>query len=150
MDKQLRIRPYQITDLEDILTIFDSNVPQYFAASERADLIRYLQEEIADYFVVLQQDQLIGAGGINYDADGTTARLSWDFIDRDFHKSGAGTFLTHYRIQHALAKENIDTLMVRTSQLAEAFYVKQGFHVLERITDYWAPGFDMVNMRYQP
>jgi ribosomal-protein-alanine N-acetyltransferase len=143
------IRPYEFEDLQSVLEVFESNVPYYFAPEESDDLKHYLENEIEDYFVLLQDGKIIGAGGINYDNDLITARLSWDFMDKNIQKKGAGSVLTQYRINHVLSQKHILKLIVRTSQFADGFYKKQGFKEVNRIKDYWAKGYDMVLMEYQ-
>jgi len=143
------IRPYQNNDFQDVMDIFKTNVPDYFDASEIQELSNYLLHEIEDYFVIISNDKIVGAGGINYDNDNITARLSWDFLDKHIQHKGAGTVLTQFRIQHVLKLKHIQKLIVRTSQFADGFYTKQGFQVKERVKDYWAPGFDMIFMEYQ-
>lgn len=149
MNNTFSIRTYQEGDFDQVLHIFKTNVPNYFSAEELYDLKEYIKDEIEDYYLVLKNDEVIGAGGINYDSDQITARLSWDFMDQSLHLSGAGTALTQYRIQHIKKINHIKRLIVRTSQFADGFYAKQGFTEIERIQNYWAEGFDMVMMEYK-
>lgn len=142
------ISVYSENDFQELIEVFESNIPQYFALEEKAEFITYLNQEIEEYFVVRTNGRIIGAGGINYDSDHITARLSWDFMDgREQHK-GAGTTLTQYRIKRLKQQDHIQKLIVRTSQFADTFYQKQGFQEIKQIPDYWAPGFDLVYMEY--
>lgn len=149
MKKQgILIRPYQKSDFKEVMKVFETNVPEFFAESEHEDLIHYLKHEIEDYFILTQENRIIGAGGINYDDDQITARLSWDFLDKEIQHQGAGRLLTEHRIQYVQQNMAIQRLIVRTSQFAEGFYQKLGFIVKERTADYWAQGFDLVFMEY--
>lgn len=148
MDK-FSIRPYQPVDFQEVIGVFNTNVPDFFDPSETQDLFHYLEQEIEDYFVIIKDAQIVGAGGINYDTDGITARLSWDFLDRNMQQNGAGTLLTRHRILHVQQLPHIQRLIVRTSQMAEGFYQKMGFEVKERLPDYWAKGFDLVLMEFK-
>lgn len=148
MDK-FSIRRYQPVDFQEVIGVFNTNVPDFFDPSETQDLFHYLEQEIEDYFVIIKDAQIVGAGGINYDADGITARLSWDFLDRNMQQNGAGTILTQHRILHVQQLPHIQRLIVRTSQMAEGFYQKMGFVVKERLPDYWAKGFDLVVMEFK-
>lgn len=142
------IRPYHKEDFAAVIQVFETNVPEFFAESELEDLIYYLNHEIEDYFILKSADRLIGAGGINYDEDQITARLSWDFLDKGIQHQGAGKLLTEYRIHYVQQNAAIERLIVRTSQFAEGFYHKMGFEVVERTPNYWAEGFDLVFMEY--
>lgn len=149
MKKQgILIRPYQKSDFKEVMRVFETNVPDFFAESEHEDLIHYLKHEIEDYFILIQENRIIGAGGINYDDDQITARLSWDFLDKEIQHQGAGRLLTEHRIRYVKQNMAIQRLIVRTSQFAEGFYQKLGFKVKERAADYWAQGFDLVFMEY--
>lgn len=146
--KSYKIRPYLPQDFDELIKIFKTNVPTSFAESEIADLINYLQEEIEDYFVITDNNQILGAAGINYDDDQITARLSWDFMDQNKNHKGAGTAITRYRIDLIRKLPHIKKLIVRTSQFAEGFYNKQGFLAIERVPDYWAKGYDLIFMEF--
>lgn len=147
--KSYKIRPYLPQDFDELIHIFKTNVPDSFAETEIADLKTYLQEEIQDYFVITENNQILGAAGINYDDDQITARLSWDFMDQKKDHKGAGTAITQHRIDLIRKLPHIKRLIVRTSQFAEGFYKKQGFITIERVPDYWAKGYDLIFMEFQ-
>ncbi|WP_217636953.1 GNAT family N-acetyltransferase [Flavobacterium degerlachei] len=113
------------------------------------DFEYYLEHKIEKYYIIAIEQQIIGAGGINFEANGKTAKISWDFIDPKFQGLGIGQSLLKYRIDLLKSMDNITTIMVRTSQLAYKFYEKNGFILKEIEKDYWAKGFDLYSMTYK-
>ncbi|WMN07327.1 GNAT family N-acetyltransferase [Marivirga arenosa] len=140
----MNIRPYHSADFQKVLVLFDLNTPQYFAESEKADLEEYLQQKREDYFVVEENGEIIGAGGINYDPD--RAVISWDFIHPDWQGKGIGRTLMDFRLAHIRSQKQYEKVIVRTSQLAYGYYEKMDFNLLEVKKDYWAKGFDLYFM----
>lgn len=145
----LKIRAYQTTDKSLVLKIFQLNVPKYFAESELEDLKRYLDKEIEEYFVAEMNDEIIGAGGINFENEKKTAIISWDFIHPNYQGKGIGRKLLHHRLELLKSMKNIETIIVRTSQLTFKFYEKSGFKIDEIQKDYWAEGFDLYKMNVE-
>jgi Acetyltransferases len=145
--EQLKIRPYRPGDKPTLLTVFKRNVPDYFAETEVDELEKYLEHEIEQYFVVEIGDEIVGAGGINVD-NHTIGKISWDFINPKYHGKGIGAALLNHRIALLKSTKGIEQIRVRTSQLAYRFYEKNGFFVETIVNDYWAPGFDLYDMRY--
>ena len=140
------IRPYQTTDKDQVIEIFKLNTPKYFALSEKEDLVQYLDDLREDYFVMEENGELIGAGGINYFLNENTARISWDFFDPGFQGKGLGRKLLQHRIDKMKENPNIKTIIVRTSQVAFGFYEKSGFQLKDIEKDFWAKGFDLYLM----
>jgi N-acetylglutamate synthase-like GNAT family acetyltransferase len=145
----LKIRPYKPTDKAAVLKLFDMNTPQYFDETERAGLIHYLDNETEDYFVVEEEGEILGAGGINYERQTKTAVISWDIIKSTEHGKGIGRKLTQHRIQHINGKNSIEKIIVRTSQHTHKFFEKMGFMLLKVEKDYWADGFDLYEMEQE-
>lgn len=148
MNNDLIIRPYIPGDKNAVMQLFLLNVPAYFDASETAHLDTYLDHKTEQYFVAVLHDRIIGSGGINFEHQYNTGKISWDIIHPDFQGIGVGTRLLQHRISLCLEMSTINTLSVRTSQLVYRFYEKQGFQLEEIHMDYWAPGFDMYKMSY--
>ncbi|MDW7694559.1 GNAT family N-acetyltransferase [Flammeovirgaceae bacterium SG7u.111] len=96
--------------------------------------------------MVEHNGQLIGAGGINFENEYKTGKISWDFIDPTFQGLGIGGKLLKHRIELLKSMESIELIMVRTSQLAYKFYEKNGFVLKETHKDFWAKGYDMYLM----
>ncbi|MBF8965309.1 GNAT family N-acetyltransferase [Pontibacter sp. FD36] len=141
------IRPYTPADQEALLQLLRLNTPAYFAPEEEADLVLYLQERREDYFVVEQEGQVVGAGGINYFDGYTWGRLSWDLIHPAFQGKGIGRQLTLFRIAKLKDMPGMQWLQVRTSQLVYPFYQKLGFELEQVEQDFWAQGIDLYQMK---
>ena len=148
-NSELQIRAYTPEDKKNIIEIFRTNVPDFFAETEEADLSEYLDNRIEKYFTVfsVKVHKIIACGGINYLPETKTARLSWDFADRQFHGKGAGGLLLRKRTDDLLADSDIDNIEVRTSQLAFNFYLKFGFELIEMRKNFWAENFDLYHLR---
>lgn len=131
----------------DILGLFRMNTPEFFDVSEENNFADYLENQIEDYFVVEENNKIIGAGGINYFYHEKTARISWDIIHPDFQKKGVGSELTLFRLTKIRKNSRIKFVIVRTSQHSNKFYKKMGFEVDSIVPDFWAKGFDLYEMR---
>ncbi|MBU2949649.1 GNAT family N-acetyltransferase [Tamlana agarivorans] len=141
------IRKYTKKDRHQVITLLRQNTPKYFASSEETDFENYLKNEVEDYFVYEQNSIIIGTGGINYFPTEKTARLSWDMIHPKHQGKGIGKALTQYRINYLLENQNIEFIVVRTTQLAFQFYEKMGFMLMSIEKDYWAENFDLYEMK---
>ncbi len=142
------IREYLPGDKEDCLSIFDSNVPDYFVDNERQEYLEWLDKtDRAPYYVLLQDSEIVAAGGVYIDKEMNIAGLAWGMVHGAKHKQGLGRLLTIHRL------EVMDQLYpdldqhLETSQHTEAFYQKFGFVTTERIKDGFGPGLDNCKMR---
>ncbi|GAB2774858.1 hypothetical protein GCM10027275_17370 [Rhabdobacter roseus] len=142
----INIRVYQEADLENILALLRLNTPRYFAPHEEADLVNYLNHEMEYYYLVEQDQQVRGCGGINLAEDGRTAKLSWDIIHPQYQGRGLGRALMQFRIQRIRELEGIKTISVRTSQLVYPFYEKFGLETREIVKNYWGEGLDLYRL----
>jgi ribosomal-protein-alanine N-acetyltransferase len=136
------IREYKSNNKNEVLAILKLNVPEYFAESEIDELVDYLKHKIDQYFVAAIGDEIIGAGGINFDNSGKIAKIAWGFIDTKFKGKGVGQSLLKHRINFIKSNYDAISIKLRTSQLAYKFYKKNGFTRKEIEKDYWATGFD--------
>ncbi len=142
----MKIRRYISKDKEAVIRLLDLNTPMFFDEIEKEDLKKYLEDEIEDYFVAEENSEILGAGGINYFPDEKTARISWDMIKPNSQGKGIGRKLTEHRIKHLNKNDEIDLLVVRTTQLTYKFYEKMGFKLTKIEKDFWAEGFDLYQM----
>lgn len=149
MQEELNIRSYRADDKEAVLALLHMLVPTYFATEEIDDLSSYLDKEIELYFVMEREGEIVAAAGINFEREKGVGKLSWDFVHPAEHGQGLGTTLLQHRINILKSMEEIQTISVRTSQLAFCFYEKNGFETVEIKKDFWAEGFDMYRMLYK-
>lgn len=149
MKSEMTIRPYTIADKTTLLELLTLNVPKYFAEEEIEDFRLYLEHKVELYYVAQRKNQIVGAGGINFEENRSIAKISWDFIHPEYHKAGIGTRLLAHRLAVLQTMDDVKTILVRTSQLAYSFYQKNGFVLLETVKDYWAEGFDLYRMEYK-
>ncbi len=140
------IREFTKADATEVIGVLQRNIPAYFDASEEADFIVYLNQELERYFVAIANSTIVGAGGINFFRHEKTARLSWDFVHPDFHGMGIGRKLAQHRIELIRQDISVETIVVRTTQLVYPFYQKMGFMLQKIQKDYWAKGFDLYHM----
>ena len=108
-----------------------------------------METEIELYYVLLNDQKIVGCGGINFMDNNTIGKISWDIFHPDFQGKSLGTKLLKHRIEKLNSINGIQKIIVRTSQVAYKFYLKQGFELLEVKKNYWAEGFDMYNMIYR-
>lgn len=129
------------------MALLRKNTPEYFHPEEEIELLSYLEKEVEDYYVFECNAEIVGAGGINYFPEENLARISWDMIDPEWQGKGIGRKLTQYRIEQLRQQQQVEAVVVRTTQLVFTFYEKMGF-VLEKIEkDFWADGFDLYEMK---
>ncbi len=141
------IRAYSNKDDSKLVELVRKNTPTYFDPSEEIDFKNYLRKELEDYFVYEQNFEIIGAGGINYFPKEKLARISWDIVEPKCQGKGIGKELTQYRLNHLSRNKNIDSIVVRTTQLTYQFYEKMGFELEKVEKDFWAKNFDLYQMR---
>ncbi len=143
------IREYIDSDKPEVLNLLLSNMPKYFDSKEAKDFEEYLDFKREKYYIVILDNTIIGAGGINYFPEERTARLSWDIIHLGYQGRGIGRNLAEYRIKQIKINGNIGSIVVRTTQLVYHFYQKLGFVLEKTEKDYWAIGFDLYYMTYR-
>lgn len=141
------IRKYTAKDKTATMGLLRLNTPAYFDVSEERAFESYLDNEIEEYFVYEENAKLIGAGGINYFVEEKIARISWDMIDPSYQGKGIGRKLTQYRINHLKNAQDVEWIIVRTSQLVYKFYEKMGFHLDKIVKDYWAKNYHLYQMK---
>ena len=142
----MEIRSYTIDDKIAVIQLIRENTPQYFNFDEEKDFEFYLDNYVEEYFVICQNFEILGCGGINYFPKQRLARLSWDIIKASAHGNGMGRKLVNHRIKLLQRNHDIDQIVVRTSQHTYKFYQKMGFELTKVEKDYWALNLDLYQM----
>ena len=141
----MKIRKYSPNDKAEIVNIFRLNIPQYFSQIEEKGLIEYLENDTENYYVLLIDNNIVGAGGFNL-KDQTNAVLAWDFFHPQYQGKGLGTTLTQYRIEKIKSFKSVTNIVVPTAQFTYKFYGKFDFILCKVVKDYWAEGYDLYDM----
>ena len=144
----LTFRPYTPADLPSCLALFDSNVPTYFAPSERADYHTFLQDpqDRGEYFVLERGGEPVACGGVFVKVSGETG-LSWGMVRGDLHGQRLGAALVAYRLGWLREHHpGLQQVRIETSQHTEGYYVRHGFLTVSRKPDGFAPGMDQIEM----
>ena len=141
------IRPYQSTDAEACMSLFDSNVPEYFAPAERAEFEQFLQRNAQGcaYQLIEQNGRVVACGGLSIRTDGV-AGFCWGMVERSLHRQGFGRQLSLARLQQARQNPNVKHVVLSTSQHTQDFYAQLGFSVTRIVADGHGPGLDAVEM----
>lgn len=140
------IRKYKEQDHHHLIELIKLNTPDYFDESEWLEFSDYLKNEIEDYFVVEADTEIVGCGGLNYEAEQNRAVISWDMIHPSFQGKGIGKALLDHRIAQVKSHADLTELLVRTSQHTWLFYKKSGFELMFVKKDFWAKGIDLYQM----
>lgn len=144
------IRKYKTEDQDGVVAIFRSNIPKYFTEPEEAGLYEFLgvPSYIEDYYVMVEADEIVGAGGIAYnDIDPPTVSLCWGMVHSSKIGTGLGKELTRFRVDLSEEKYAGLPLTIGTSQHTEGFYEKFGFRTIEFTENGYGPGIHMCRMR---
>ncbi len=141
-------RPYRPADAAGCLSVFDSNVPAYFASSERTDFQRFLDDQAMQcaYLVIESHGQILACGGLSID-DAGVAGFCWGMVLRSHHRQGLGRQLANARLQLAFQHPGVQRVTLSTSQHTQAFYERLGFAVTRVVPNGHGPGLDAVEMR---
>ncbi|ASS49261.1 MAG: hypothetical protein A3D31_03955 [Candidatus Fluviicola riflensis] len=147
------LRPYAPTDKESCLTAFKSNVPVFFTEDEIIDFSNFLDslprrfaENSTHYYVILVDDQIVGAGGFG-DKDNTgSLSLAWGLVHNDHHKKGYGEALLKHRLDEIRRLYPSKTLVLDTTQHSYTFFEKYGFEVTKFTADFYEKGMHRYDM----
>ena len=96
----MRVRDYSPGDFAACLALFDSNLPEFFLASEREEFVSFLAAQPAPYLVVENEaGRVVACGGYALAAGTATADLCWGMVSRPYHNSGLGRLLLRSRLE---------------------------------------------------
>lgn len=145
----MKLQPYSPAFEEVCLSIFESNVPAYFALQERETFCSFLKRQVHPYyyFVVCDtSEKIVAYGGMKLEPANHSAMLRWDMVASDFQKQGIGAFLTSSRIDLLNQYPEIQMVNLYTSQHTHLFYEKMGFALKHVIPNGIVEGMDEYYM----
>ncbi|MFP4369584.1 MAG: GNAT family N-acetyltransferase [Bacteroidota bacterium] len=129
------------------LSIFRSNIPEYFDPREEQEFLYWINGPGENtYFVMFDNLAATGCGGYFVDHENKEAGLAWGMIGLSSHKKGYGRKLTLYRLEIIEEKFPGYSILCRTSNKTFEFYQKMGFSILEIKKNGWGTGLDKYTM----
>lgn len=146
---RILFRDYQVADLEACLAVFDSNMPKYFAASEREEYLEFLNDpDDRQQYLVLEQDKkIVGCGGYYVATNANWGGLSFGMVTRDLHGTGLGKKLLLTRLKRLAEFQEVQEIILDTSQYIFRFFQKLGFEVLQITPNGYGNRMDRYDMR---
>lgn len=139
------IRPYSAADKMACMDVFESNIPNFFDATERGMLSSFLDDPQGQYFVVELGGHVIGSGGFAKEKRGQ-ARFTWGMVHRDHHGDGLGRLLAEHRLREIEQTGQFTETELFTTPKVAPFFEKFGFEIRKTKPDGFAPGMDQVQM----
>ena len=138
------IRRYDMSYRDRMLAIFDANTPAFFAANERMDFARYLDENAVRYEVCEQDGRIVAGFAV---APGTMGRahLNWILVDPTAQGGGIGNAMMDAARQRA-RDQGAAILDIAASQHSAPFFLRHGAHALGRTDNGWGPDMHRIDM----
>ena len=146
----LTIRDYAPDDRAAVLAIFDTNLPDYFAPSDRTWLAETLDEPDGPAFLVTVDDVPAAFGGYEIWDDYNKALLFWGMAARRYHGAGLGKLLLFERLLHVATMADPPTryVTVDTSPMVSPFFEHCGFELTSVWPGGYRSGMTMHELRY--
>jgi hypothetical protein len=145
----LTARPYAHRDKEGCLRVLDSNVPDFFLATDRDEVAQFLENLDlmgVRYFVVeTAAREIVAYGGVAVN-DARDARMCWGMVRRDRHREGLGRVLLLLRALVAV-KLGARTASLATISRVAGFFERTGFEITGGEDDHYAPGMHRRDLR---
>lgn len=151
----IEILAYNDNFKQGCLAAFQSNIPVYFTPEEINDFTNFLEQrampkanEIQStfYYVLLNNNEVIGCGGFGERERDGTVTLAWGLVHADFHKKGFGKFLLHHRLTEARNVYPSKTIYLDTTQFSCSFFEKFGFKTTKITNDFYMKGMHRYDM----
>ena len=140
---QLTFRPYQRSDHDACVAIFDENCPEFFAPNERDDYLEFLVTHGRSYTVAVMDGRVVGAYGLA--GSGTDYALRWILFSRSMQGRGLGTSVMA-RVFDEMRQHGANRLHIAASHKSAPFFARFGATPLKTTSDGWGPGMDRVDM----
>jgi len=141
----LVVRTFTRADFDACLRVFESNLPKYFAESERAEFVDFLGAHPCDYLVVELNGAVRACGGSNV-KDGI-GRLCWGMVEQSHHRAALGSALLVHRLNRLFLRvPDLQQIQLDTSQHSAGFFERFGFRVQATVPNGFGEGLDCLAM----
>lgn len=152
------IRPYTAADRQACVDAFKSNMPKFFMPHELSDFENWLtdveEQKIhapdEQYFVVEQDNEVIGCGGFSIYPDKQRASMTWGLVHNRLHKKGIGKALIQHRITAIRKAFPSVTINLDTTQHSFSFFEKLGFVTIRITNNSYGEGMHRYDMELRP
>ena len=141
----LAFRPYQGTDRDGCLGLFDANCPGFFAPNERPAYRAFLASEPSYYEICLMADRLVGAFGLAPGVAGMGS-LQWVLIAPHAQGRGVGTAIMVHVLDQARTTR-LWVMAIAASHKSAPFFIRFGAKRIRETPDGWGPGMHRVDMQ---
>lgn len=154
---RLSFSPYTAEDLNSVLSIFESNIGEWFAEGERDDLVKMLENHlelneapnrhgwISIYHVGRLEGRIVAAGG--FIAKDELSDISWGMVHAELRGTGLGRELLEYRLDLIRSRfPRVRSVLSQTSPAAAGFFARFGFITRYQQAKYWGEEIDLVGM----
>jgi len=143
--ERMNIRSYSRSDRYACLEILESNTPEFFIPTDCNGYGAFLDNLPGPYFVFEESGQIAACGGWAMDSD-DVADLTWGMVRRDFHRRGLGRQLLRFRLNAIQNHSQATRVRIRTAQVVQGFFTREGFSVIEVLPNGFGVGLDKVTM----
>ena len=142
---ELSARSYASEDRAACLALFDSNVPEFFAPSERSEYCEFLDELRCAYLVLgSPREGIVAAGGYYVTEEANLGALAWGLVSRAWQRCGVGSELLQMRLA-LLRASSVHAVRVRTSPRSRGFFEHSGFRFVRLMPQGFAKS-DLVEL----
>jgi GNAT superfamily N-acetyltransferase len=140
----LTCRPYQPSDRDACLALFDANCPRFFAPNERADYLAFLSTAAGAYTICSADGAVAGGYGVEA-AEAGAAALRWILLSPHLHGRGLGTMIMA-RVMGEVRALGAARLHIAASDKSAPFFARFGAREVRTIPDGWGPAMHRVDM----
>jgi N-acetylglutamate synthase-like GNAT family acetyltransferase len=127
------------------MDILDGNTPEFFLPEDREPLAAFLARLPGPYLVVEKPGGIVACGGWAMNTDGI-ADLTWGMVRRESQRCRIGRMLLRHRLASVRTEASASRARVRTTQLVQGFFIREGFSVVEVVPQGFGPPLDHVTM----
>jgi ribosomal protein S18 acetylase RimI-like enzyme len=140
------IRPFQISDKDQLVEVFKLNIPRYFDPKEVNDYAGYLDKHGDTYLTIEHENKIVGGTGYIIHPNEGSGHITWIFFHPAYAGQGLGKEAVEYCMNIYKNDPAVVKLVVRTSQFANRFFEKFGYQLIKTEKDYWGQGLDLYLM----